>query len=221
MRLDAPTLTLLHTAPSHVPRFTAVLQGLASKAKVQHVVREDLLDEARIKGEVDAALSQKLGGVLGSLAPSSSVILCTCSTLGAAAESFSALGVPVLRVDRPLARAAVVRGSCIAVVAALASTLEPTRALLEEEAVRAGVDVRLELVHVERAWQHFGVGELETYLRVIAEHVDEVAPDADVIVLAQASMAGAERFVKTHKPVLSSPELGVEAALEVLSRLRP
>ncbi len=222
MKPDAPGLTLLHTAESHVPRFTAVLQELAPEIPVRHVVRADLLDEARAKGEVDAALAQKLGEVLKSLAPSSAVILCTCSTLGADAEKLGGVrGVEVLRVDRPMARAAVAQGSRIAVIAALASTLEPTRKLLEEETARAGKEITLELIHVEEAWQHFGAGKQEAYRRVIAESVDEAAPSADVIVLAQASMVGAERYVKTVKPVLSSPELGVKEALEVLSQRWP
>lgn len=212
-------LTFLHTAESHIPRFAAVVHEFFSGTTVKHVVREDLLDEARVRGGVDAALSQKVRAALESLAPSSGVILCTCSTLGAAAEACDGLGgTRVLRVDRPLAKAAVAAGSSIAVVAALGSTLEPTETLLEEEAARAGRDVRLELIHVERAWRHFEAGEQEAYRRAIAHSVDEGAARADVIVLAQASMMGAERYAQTVKPVLSSPVLGVQAALEALAR---
>lgn len=183
---------------------------------MRHVVREDLLAEARAQGYVDAALSARLKEILAASEPG--VVLCTCSTLGAAAEALDGVsGVRVLRIDRPLARAALTQGSRIAIVAALASTLAPTRQLLEEEAERAERDVTLELSLAEGAWQHFEAGDEAAYLRVIAEHVDAVAPHADVIVLAQASMMGAERYVVTEKPVLSSPVLGVKAALELLT----
>lgn len=46
----------------------------------------------------------------------------------------------------------------------------------------------------------------------MARAADEVA-DADVILLAQASMAGAADLVRTAVPVLSSPSTGLAAAL--------
>jgi predicted nucleic acid-binding Zn ribbon protein len=163
-------------------------------------------------------VQRQLRGVLTSVARSSSVILCTCSTLGAAAETFDgAFGARVLRIDRPLARAVVAQGSRIAVVAALASTLEPTRALLEDEAARAGKRVRVKLSVCEGAWDHFERGDEAAYLRAVARHAEGVAEQAEVIVLAQASMAGAGAFIRSDKPVLSSPRLGLRAALELLA----
>lgn len=135
------TLTLLHTAASHVPRFDALLKSLKSVDEVdaqhvdmQHVVEASLLADARRLGVDDTRVQGRLEQVLASLAETTAVVLCTCSTLGAAAEAFDGtFGARVVRVDRPLAREAVAQGSKIALVAALASTLEPTRALLEDE----------------------------------------------------------------------------------------
>lgn len=220
--MSRDALTLLHTAASHVPRFEAllselVLEGSLPHVSVQHVVCERLLDDARTRGSVDAVLTAELGAVLGSLARTSAVILCTCSTLGAAAEAFDeTFGARVLRVDRPLAREAVARGSRIVVVAALESTLEPTRLLLEEEAARAHKRVALSLSHCEEAWAHFERGDEAAYLRAVAVHVEAVLEEGDVVVLAQASMVGVEALVCTTKPVLSSPRLGLLGALELL-----
>ena len=185
------------------------------------VVDETLLAAARARG-IDAALpglEAALKSLAESLAGQTPVILCTCSTLGAAAERFDkAFGARVLRIDRPLAEKAVALGSELVVVAALESTLEPTRALLEAEAARVGKRVALELSLCPDAWRYFESGDEAAYLRAVATHVDEVAGRGDVIVLAQASMAGAERFVRTSKSVLSSPRLGVLGALELLKQ---
>lgn len=216
------TLALLHTAASHTPRFGALLASLEGSYRgespnVQHVVEEALLADALSLGADDVQVRRRLEYVLQTLARTSRVILCTCSTLGAAAEAFDgAFGARILRVDRPLARAAVARGSKIVVVAALASTLEPTRALLEAEAARAGKQITVTTSVAEGAWSHFGRGDENAYLRAVAAHVDEVQAHGDVVVLAQASMLGAETLVRTTKPVLSSPRLGVSAALELL-----
>lgn len=210
-------LTFLHTAASHVPRFAALAAELAPDVQVRHAVHERLLEEASARGRVDEALEAELYGVFEALACEAGVILCTCSTLGAAAERYDGqFGARVLRVDRPLAQAAVVQGTKIAVVVALESTVGPTQRLLEEAAFSAGKVVRLETVYVPTAWEHFERGEMERYLLLLAEAVDEVALRSEVIVLAQASMMGAEGWMKTRKPVLSSPRVGLEAALELL-----
>lgn len=215
-------LALLHTAASHVPKFGTLASEFAPGVPLTHAVHEQLLEEAKVRGGVDEVLAAELKALLETLAREAEVILCTCSTLGAAAERFDGqFGARVVRVDRPLARAAVMQGERIAVVVALQSTLEPTQKLLEEEAFRAGKDVKLETVFVPKAWEYFERGERERYGQVLAEAADEAAARADVIVLAQASMAGAERYAKTDKPVLSSPVLGVKAALEVLTSLVP
>lgn len=181
------------------------------------VVDENLLATARARGV--GAVFPGLGRTLKALAEQTSVILCTCSTLGAAAERFGGVcGARVLRIDRPLAEEAVASGSKLVVIAALESTLEPTRELLETEAARVGKEVALELSLCPDAWRYFESGDEAAYLRAVAAHVDEVAGRGDVIVLAQASMAGAERFVRTSKPVLSSPRLGVLGALELLKQ---
>ena len=181
------------------------------------VVDESLLNAARARG-VEAALPG-LEHALKSLAEQASVILCTCSTLGAAAErSDGVFGARILRIDRPLAEKAVASGSKLVVVAALASTSGPTRDLLEAEAARVGKEVGLEPTLCPDAWGYFEAGDEEGYLRAVAAHADEVAGRGDVVVLAQASMAGAERFVRTGKPVLSSPRLGVLGALKLLKQ---
>lgn len=209
------SLGFLHTARSHVPRFKALLDELASDVPAVQVVHENLLAEARARG-VEAVLPE-LEADLKALAEQTLVILCTCSTLGAAAERFDRVcGARVLRIDRPLAEKAVAQGSKLVVVAALESTLGPTRALLEAEAARVGKEVLLELSLCPDAWRAFERGDEEAYLRAVAAHIDETAGRGDLVVLAQASMAGAERFVRTPKPVLSSPRLGVSGGLRLL-----
>ena len=78
------------------------------------------------------------------------VVVCACSTIGDVAER-AATEVPTLRVDRPMPRRAVALGARIGVVAALESTLVPTKALVEQEAASAGEQPSIELVVVDGA----------------------------------------------------------------------
>ncbi len=65
---------------------------------------------------------------------------------------------------------------------------------------------------VAGAWERFEAGDRPGHLALVAAAADALA-DVDVIVLAQASMAGAAELVTTAVPVLSSPAPGLAAAL--------
>ena len=204
-------LALLHTSALHVPTFNNLLEQTGFESEPTHVVREDLLERARTNG-VTPELAAELDAVLASL--DADLILCTCSTLGGLAEAH---GEHVLRVDRPLAAEAVRLGPRVVVLATLKSTLSATRALLEEEAAKVPhqVDIRLEVC--AEAWPYFEAGDLSRYHRAVAACLERLAPAADALVLAQASMAGAETLTNLEVPVLSSPTLGVQAALKRLA----
>jgi hypothetical protein len=109
-----------------------------------------------------------------------------------------------------VAAGAVAAGARIRVLAALASTLAPTVALIEEEAAAAGRPVTVTATVVAGAWDRFEAGDLTGYHAAIAAAVAEIG-DADVVVLAQASMAAAAPAAHPV-PVLSSPRLGLRAA---------
>ncbi|MFF2192056.1 aspartate/glutamate racemase family protein [Streptomyces sp. NPDC058157] len=204
--MTGEALTLLHTSPVHVPVFDALRDERHPGAVLRHLVVPRLLDRAREAGPgaVAGQVCEVLEGVR-------SPVLVTCSTVGAVAESLAPrLGVPVLRVDRPMAAEAVRRGPRVLVLAALESTLAPTGELLAEEAGGLPLEVRSRVV--DGAWERFEAGDGDGYLELVARAADAVE-EADAIVLAQASMAGAARLVRTRVPVLSSPAPGLAAAL--------
>lgn len=202
-------LGFLHTAPVHVATFDDLVRRRLPAARAVHVVDEALLADARAHGPevVRDDVRRRLDELV---AAGAEVICCTCSTIGDIAESMAA-GVPVFRVDRPMARRAVELGPRIGVVAALGSTLEPTRVLIESEARRAGADLTLELVTAIHAWGRFERGDQQGYLTDVAQAARDLAPRVEVVVLAQASMTGAEALLADLEvPVLSSPRLAVE-----------
>ncbi|WP_272261836.1 aspartate/glutamate racemase family protein [Streptomyces xanthophaeus] len=217
-------LLLLHTSPVHVPVFEALRDRSHPGAVLRHLVVPELLDRARTEGP--EAVAPALLGLLTDAGPDGAggtggpgPVLVTCSTLGAVAEGLTpALGAPVLRVDRPMAAAAVRTGPRIVVLATVESTRAPTEALLAEEAAGAAVSVRTQLV--AGAWERFAAGDTAGCLALVAAAADAVT-DADVIVLAQVSVAAAADLVTTRVPVLSSPATGLAAALELLPARRP
>jgi aspartate/glutamate racemase len=214
MAHEQDELVFLHTMALHVPTFTGLAQDLAPGMAVRHVVNQSLLDNARelgltddVRDSVQEAMRQAAGG-------GARVVVCTCSTVGGLAETMPAAGFLPMRIDRAMADAAVRGGRRIAVLATLASTLEPTRELLVGSAQAAGVDPEYRDVLVQDAWAHFESGDRAAFLDSIVRAIHEASASADVIVLAQASMAAAaDQAGDVGIPVLSSPALGARAAI--------
>lgn len=204
------TIGFLHTASVHVDTFTELV---GSQAHTRHIVDESLLADAHAHG-VDDALRDRLVARLREAADGSGVVVCTCSTIGGEAERLaSQVAVPIIRIDRPSAQAAVSIGRRVAVVAAVESTVAPTSSLLHEVALHQGVELELSIVRCLDAWSHFERGDTRAYLQSIARHVTDFPDAVDVFLLAQASMARVSEYCDMTVPLLSSPGLAVQAAL--------
>lgn len=211
-------IAFLHTSPVHVETFTR-LAGAAA-AEVDHVVAEDLLALAQRIGAGEPALIERVQAAMNSAADGgAAVVICTCSTIGGAAERTPTGGRFVaMRIDRAMADRAVLLGPCVLVVAALESTLEPTAQLIRESAAAMAAQVELKPLLVEGAWTHFLRQDPAAYAEAVARAVRGAAGSCDVVVLAQASMAPAALMLPDFGvEVLSSPELGVQSALAQLN----
>lgn len=210
-----PTVGFLHTSPVHVSTFAALVAELAPSTNVVNVVAEDLLEIARASGVDDQRVRDGVEVCLDELLDrGAELVVSTCSTIGAVAESVGRRRrVQVVRVDRPMAEAAVGIGGRIVVLAALESTLQPTCELLRSVAADRGTAVDLDVSVVAGAWALFEAGDRAGYLDVVADAITSFAQGCDVIVLAQASMADAARWVEVDIPVLNSPRSAVTAVL--------
>ena len=205
----------LHTAQQHVNTFDGLLAQQSPTTSRKHVVREDWLEHIRTRGDT-SELRQQVIDIVRTL--DAEVIVCTCSSLGALTDSL-AVSVPILRIDRALADAAVTQGKKILVLATLESTLEPTSSLFTEvnqqRAKQANIDVNL----CEDAWEAFARGDLATYAQRIADAAQAHCQKHtyDVVALAQASMTVAiDQPHFPDLPTLTSPPLGIQAALKHL-----
>ncbi|MDA1191007.1 MAG: aspartate/glutamate racemase family protein [Candidatus Poribacteria bacterium] len=206
----------IHTALANEGLFDRLLNEIAPDMERHHVIDEEALRLARESGATSTDVERRIAETVAAMTDDgAAVILCTCSTIGGAADSAAgSTGRHVLRVDRPMADKAVASGRRILMTATLESTLEPTHQLLTESARRAGKQVTIRRELFADAWQCFERGDLDGYNRAIAEGVRTSLGDAEVVVLSQASMMGAEALLgDVGAPVLSSPRLGVAAAV--------
>jgi aspartate/glutamate racemase len=216
---------LLHTVPSLAATFDDLVRGSAPDLRRIHVADAWLLDTARRAGVTPAVEETVAAHVRHLVAAGARAVLVTCSSIGEAAENAaSTVDVPVVRVDATMADEAVAaatgpraRGR-IAVLATLPSTLGPTGRLVERAARGAARPVAVNATVVDGAAEANDLGDRERVEDLVAASVVAASSGADVIVLAQASMARAAARVDVPVPVLSSPAGGVAALLRALGR---
>jgi Asp/Glu/Hydantoin racemase len=225
--VSGATVGLLHTVPALAATFDDLIRASGSDLRRIHVADAWLLDTARREGVTPAVTDAVITHIRQLESLGAQAVLVTCSSIGEAAEAAtSAAGVPVVRVDAAMADEAIGiavgadADGRIAVLATLASTLGPTGRLVERVArgTRRPIEVTAELV--AGAAEAHDRGDRERVERLVTAAVVEAATHADVVVLAQASMASAAAIVHVPVPVLSSPSGAVASLLHVLAPIR-
>jgi Asp/Glu/hydantoin racemase len=218
---DRSRLALVHTVAGLVPRFRELATELMPDVETFDIVDETLLRDATAEGRVSLDTARRLFAHLAAAERhGADAILVTCSSMGGtvdAARRFS--GVPLLRVDQAMAEQAVARGSRIGVLATLPSTLGPTGELVRRVAAEAGRGIEVRERVCEGAFEALRAGDTARHDELVAAGLRDLLGWADVIVLAQASMA---RVVETLSPeeratpILTSPRLGMERMRDLL-----
>jgi Asp/Glu/hydantoin racemase len=220
-----PTLALVHTVASLVPVFDRLAREIAPGVETFNIVDESLLRTTVREGSLSPLTSRRLAGYVASAeAAGADAVLVTCSSVGPAVEAARPLsGIPVLRVDEPMADEAVAiaareRGR-IGVLGTLRTTLDPTSDLVGRRAAAVRVEVTVSSRLADGAFDALAAGDTETHDRIVRDALTELARDVDVVVLAQASMARVADALgpaSVDVPVLSSPRFGLQRAVEVL-----
>jgi Asp/Glu/hydantoin racemase len=216
------TLALIHTSPVLVPSFTALCARHLRDAPVFHMVDESLIKDTIAAGFLRKPTIRRLVAHIDSAAQAGAgAVLVTCSSIGEGVRvARSLFDFPVLRIDEPMAEQAVEIGPRIGVLATLQTTLTPTVRLLQETADAKGYCREVVSRLCEGAFGAVLSGDVATHDRMVREALAELCGTVDVVVLAQASMARvvAELPPEDQKvPILSSPELAVARAAEVLA----
>jgi Asp/Glu/hydantoin racemase len=213
--MKAKTLGLIHTSATLVPVFQKLCSDYLPGINVFNIVDDSLIKDVITRNELTKLTSRRVvDHVASAEAAGADFILVTCSSIGAAIETAAGLtGVPVLRVDQPMADLAVSTGKKIGVIATLPTTLGPTSDLVKRRAAIAGKEIELTSRLCEGAFEALMGGQPEKHDEMVAKALVELSAEVDVIVLAQASMSrvvdglpDAEKRI----PILASPALAIQ-----------
>ncbi len=220
----AKTLAFIHTAPVIIPVFMDLHKkempdvdafNIVDESLLKNTIRDGTLSETTIRRLVGHVQSAQDGGA--------NAVLVTCSSIGPAVEpARKAVPIPVIRVDEAMAEEAVWLGRKIGVAATLSSTLEPTVALLKATAAAQQREAEISSCLCDGAFEAVSSGDPAAHDRIVTARLLELMECVDVIVLAQASMARVVAVIPAEKrkaPILSSPELAMARAKQVMERI--
>ncbi len=214
-------LGLIHTSATLVPVFAQLCKDKLPGVETFNIADDSLVKGIMAAGSLTAQISRRVAGYLESAElAGADYILVTCSSIGPAVEAAAKrIGVPVLRVDQPMADQAVHAGKRIGVIATLRTTLEPTADLIQRRAEKAGRKIELTSRLCEGAFDALMSGDAARHDAMVAAALKELSQQVDVIVLAQASMARVvEGLAEADKrvPILASPGIAVDYLATVL-----
>lgn len=220
MTSSTARIAFVHTGAVVIPPVTDLArEHLAGTTTVNYLddkIVVDLGDPERA-----ASVPERLTDLVSAAkSAGADVVMLTCSSIShLAAPVGEAVGIPVLRIDEAMADAAVQAGDRIAVLATLPTTLTPTLGLLRERADLAGRSPEFASEVIEGAFAAVSGGDRAEHDRLVAAAIERVAVDADVVVLAQASMASAAEAAHVDVPVLTSLEPGIRRLSEAVAAL--
>jgi Asp/Glu/hydantoin racemase len=217
------TIAYLHTSQVLIPLFTELSRRILPDIEQFHMVDESLIKNTIRDGELSKTTSRRVIDMVRSAHEGGAdAVVVTCSSIGPAVTLAGQLcDFPVVRVDDAMAEEAVRLGRRIGVAATLRTTLEPTVTLLQTKAVAASRDVEVVESLCENAFAAVLAGDTSTHDRLLADSLYALRAEVDVVVLAQASMARVVASLPdgSSVPILSSPELAVRRARELLTPL--
>ena len=169
------------------------------------LANENVISSSVVRRVCSYVVSAELSGA--------NLVVITCSTISPTARVAERLvGIPVLRIDEPLAERAVEWGDRVKVLATISSTLAPSVELLREKSRQKGKEIVLDSSLCERARQFLDEGNPQEHDRILREEIEISLKRFDLIVLAQASMGRVLDTLdgKERSRVLTSPTLAIE-----------
>lgn len=208
-------ITIIHTTPATIVSIPKQINQIYKENfEIVNLMDDSLLNEIKEKGELTKSVMQRfMQYVLIAQNNQSDAILLACSSIGVCgniARSF--LSIPLFKIDEPMAEKAVDLGNKILVLGTVKSTMKPTVDLIQSKANSCQC---IESIFIDGVFA-LHESDIDQHDQKIAEVVKAHKDEFDVFVLAQASMAGALRFLDNMDNVLTSLPLGLYQLKSVL-----
>ena len=209
-------LTIVHTTLATVSMITTEINTMYPNCfRIVNFMDDSMLNDIKEAGNITKEVIERfVQYVIIAKQNKSDAILLACSSIGQAGDlARKILDIPLYKIDEPMACEAV-KGRKILVLGTVPSTLKPTGDLIRSKLISNDQCINIHLI--PEIFQ-YAATDKDRHDAAIAEVVDANADAYDTIVLAQASMSGAVRFVKQTKArVLTSIPTGLNQLHELI-----
>ena len=208
-------LAMIHTVASLATAFHSLARELLPGVKVFHVADEGLLGRIISEGKITPAMCLRIVQLAANAQEDDAdAILLTCSAMSPAVDlAAPLLRVPIYKVDQAMVDRALDLGQRMAVLATVPATLTSVSSLVRSTAAALGREVQAITGLCGEAMDALRAGRSEDHNRLVREALNDLARDADVVLMAQASAARAlrpEDMQELDAVVLTSPRLALE-----------
>lgn len=215
-------VALVHTTPLAMGPANAACQEIYPEAQIKNIVDDSLLADLQ---DNDGVISHELRKRLAILvkygaATGADAILLTCSSYSPCAQDFHQdVTVPFFRADDALLAEAVDNGPKIGLIATVPSAIETATEGLKTIAKEQGKQITIAGSLCTEAFEALSKGDSEGHDNLLVTAILQLAPEVDVIVMAQYSMARVMSVLPDDVPVrvLSSPHLGIAHLKQILT----
>lgn len=213
------SVALLHTVKSVYESFEDFLRAQVGELTVYNLLDDFLAIDANLKGEFTQNNLERLKLDLHACdRTEADLIVVTCSTLSPWIKTVqNEINRPIFTIDDAMTTQAAKSGGRVVVIATAQSALGPVCRAIEEKSASKHID--LVGVLCGEAMTALRTGDKTQHDELITECAKNVK-NADLIVLAQASMAHMDEHISRicHCPTLQSPNLCARQVADWLER---
>jgi len=214
---------IFHTSAATLGLFQTLTANIMPGVEIVHFVEDSMIRDVMKHGGPTPEINARIASYVQSAEKAGCAIFMTaCSSIGASVEQCQFLTrMPVTRIDEAMVEEAIGKGPRIAVLATVETTLKPTLEYIQRKAREAGKEIIIQPTLMAEAFKALLAGDNETHDRIVSAGLQEALAQADVVVLAQASMARVmSGMPPSDVPVLTSPERGVQRLKERIAQLQ-
>ena len=215
-------VVFVHTVCGIEGTFTALARRhLPEGTELTHIADESLIQRILAAGGLTEPVERRVcDHVAAAEVAGADYVQLTCSSVTPVVpRAQEKVSVPVLAIDTPMIEEAVRRYERIGVIATNPGTLRPSTEHVRSAAEEAGRAVEVTAVLCSEAYDAFFAGDLERHDCLVREQLVGLMARADVVLLAQASMARVAESLDESElriPVLTSPEPAMKHLAELM-----
>lgn len=209
------TLAFVHTVGKLMPLFDELAQELLPAMDRFHIADESLLRMIlEAKGLTPAIYRRVCADLVSAEQAGADLVVMTCSSSSPCVDpARSMLTIPIVKVDEPMVDRALTLGRRIGVLATAPTTIGPSVDLIRLRAKADAKDVEIDPLLCQEAYAAMLSGDMVQHNAILKASLKRLMNDNDVVILAQASMAGLLNDFGEDEmitPVLSSPRTCLE-----------